>query len=96
MTAPQLLKRASLRLLVRIADEDHGDGVRFHPAGRGRVAVDSGSFAVARETFRVPSEHALISVDHPDPAVWLVRLTEAGRSYLLEHETRRPRARKEG
>jgi hypothetical protein len=93
VTAPQLLKRASIRLLVRVAAEDQGEGVLFRPTGRGRVALDGADFAVNRETFRVPSTNHLISVEYPETGVWKVRLTDAGRDYLNRYQTRRPSAR---
>ncbi|MFC7582470.1 hypothetical protein ACFQYP_00670 [Nonomuraea antimicrobica] len=94
VTVPQPLKRASIRLLVRIAAEDQGEGVVFRPAGRGRLALDGADFAVNRETFRVPSMHRLIAIEYPETGVWKVRLTDAGRDYLDRYEARRPAARK--
>lgn len=94
MTAPQLLKRASIRLLVRVAAADQGDGVLFRPAGLGRLALDGVDYAVARETFRVPSDHHLLDVEHPEPGVWKVQITQAGRDYLAQHEARRPGVQK--
>ncbi|MEV6033602.1 hypothetical protein AB0L65_20775 [Nonomuraea sp. NPDC052116] len=94
MTAPQLLKRASIRLLVRVAAENQGDGVVFRPAGLGRLVLDGADYAVARETFRVPSEHRLLDVEYPEPGVWKVRITQAGHDYLARYEARRPAALK--
>ncbi|WP_113705466.1 hypothetical protein [Nonomuraea lactucae] len=94
MTAPQLLKRASIRLLVRVVAEDQGGGVLFRPTGRGRLALDGADYAVARETFRVPSQHGLLDVEHPEPGVLKVQLTQAGHDYLDRYEARRPATRK--
>ncbi|MGR6915391.1 hypothetical protein ACU635_14195 [[Actinomadura] parvosata] len=94
MTAPQLLKRASIRLLVRVAAEDQGDGVLFRPAGLGRVTLDGTDYAANRETFRVPRQNGLIVVEHPEVGAWKVRITQAGRAYLDRYEARRPAERK--
>jgi len=89
MTSPQPLKRASVALLQQIAAHDQGDGVLFQPAPRGCRRLDGTDFSTRNETFRVPSELQLISVEHPRLGVWRVRLTPAGRDYLAQVETRR-------
>ncbi|MEQ4717881.1 hypothetical protein [Nonomuraea sp. B19D2] len=94
MTAPQLLKRASIRLLAQIAEHDHGQGVLFRQGKNGRQQLDGTDYAANRETFRVPSKYKLIAVEHPEFGVWKVRLTHAGRNYLDERETRRRGGRK--
>ncbi|MEU6778594.1 hypothetical protein ABZ912_05280 [Nonomuraea angiospora] len=89
MTSPQPLKRASVELLRQIADHDQGDGVIFMPSPHGCRQLDGTDFSARNETFRVPSQHQLITVEHPRLGVWLVRLTEAGRDYLAQANERR-------
>ncbi|WP_431928625.1 hypothetical protein [Nonomuraea jabiensis] len=89
MTSPQPLKRASVELLRQIADHDQGDGVLFQPAGRGCRRLDGSAFSPRDETFRVPSQLQLITVEHPRLGVWRVRLTEAGRDYVAQANERR-------
>ncbi|MEV1167384.1 hypothetical protein [Nonomuraea sp. NPDC049784] len=89
MTSPQPLKRASVELLRQIAAHDQGDGVLFMPAPRGCRRIDGEDFSTRDETFRLPSQLQLITVEHPRLGVWRVKLTEAGRDYLTQADERR-------
>ncbi|TMR99546.1 hypothetical protein [Nonomuraea basaltis] len=89
MTAPQPLKRASITLLRQIAEHDNGNGVLFQPAPRGCRKIDGTDFSTRDETFRLPAQLHLITVDHPRLGIWKVQLTAAGHDYLAKADGRR-------
>ncbi|MEV6154951.1 hypothetical protein AB0L53_31880 [Nonomuraea sp. NPDC052129] len=89
MTAPQPLKRASIALLRQIAAHDLGNGVLFQPAPRGCRKIDGTDFSTRDETFRLPAQLQLITIEHPRLGVWKIQLTHAGHDYLAKADERR-------
>ncbi|MET7797066.1 hypothetical protein [Streptomyces decoyicus] len=70
-------------LLRTVAAFDHGDGVTFHAAPRGRWQLDNHpSCAVLARTFYPLTGKSLLTVSGEDPLAVMVAITDAGRAYL--------------
>ncbi|MGW3563575.1 hypothetical protein ACWDSL_06680 [Streptomyces sp. NPDC000941] len=81
------LKPASEKLLRTIAQHDQGDGVPFEWLPRGRYRLVGTSYIVSQRTFYPLTGNGLVTDSGSDDAP--VRITEAGRQCIAQHQPRR-------